>query len=103
MEITFNMRVTVKISDIEGHGVEEEIKRVKQDMMDCDLSGAVKCGRIDSYSIDSVEIAKNRPSFEEVQKKYEGYAILCACGEILHTKIQTHYHWEQGHFDNMVR
>jgi hypothetical protein len=58
MEVTFTLKVTCRISDIEGHGVEEEKRRVRQDILDCGLPGAVQCGRIQAYSIDSVIVGE---------------------------------------------
>lgn len=97
MDVAFNIKVTVTISDIEGHGVEAEIQKVKEEL-ECLSLGAAGVIHAQEYSIDSVEIAR-KVTFEEVQKKYEGCAILCVCGEILFTKEQTFDHWQKGHFE----
>lgn len=41
---------------------------------------------------------RRRPVWEEFIEQYKT-AILCRCGDILHTRQSIFEHWQQGHFD----
>lgn len=56
MEVQFKILITCDVSEIEGHGVEEEIRLAKNDLQELSLSGCLRY--IQGYRVDSVEEIK---------------------------------------------
>lgn len=52
MEVTFTLKITCEISEIEAHGVEREIELVVQRLKDCSIRGIES--HVSAYRIDSV-------------------------------------------------